>query len=285
MTAIRYLVNDVDASLPFYAALGFKLADRWGPPFAIVKRKSQSLWLDGPGTSARKRLSDRSVPAVPAEGGARVNVTCEHSFSARGGTGEHKPAGDPSMKVFLALVALMASFACSAETTPVATPGAAPYAGQESRDIKALSPDDVQAYLAGKGMGFAKAAELNGYPGPSHVLALSSQLGLTPEQQRQTRSLFEAMEAKAMRAGAPLVDEERKLDRLFATKAITPDLLSAALAHISELQAQVRAAHLEAHLAQLRILTPEQVALYMQLRGYTSGEPATKHEHHQHAGG
>jgi catechol 2,3-dioxygenase-like lactoylglutathione lyase family enzyme len=63
MTAIRYLVNDVDASLPFYTALGFKLTDRWGPPFAIVKRNGLSLWLSGPGTSARKKLSNGSVPA------------------------------------------------------------------------------------------------------------------------------------------------------------------------------------------------------------------------------
>jgi catechol 2,3-dioxygenase-like lactoylglutathione lyase family enzyme len=62
MTVVRYLVNDVDESLPFYQSLGFKLADRWGPPFAIVKRKSLSVWLSGPGTSARKPLKDGSKP-------------------------------------------------------------------------------------------------------------------------------------------------------------------------------------------------------------------------------
>jgi predicted enzyme related to lactoylglutathione lyase len=59
---VRYLVNDVDAALPFYRALGFRLADRWGPPFAIVKRKGLTLWLAGPGTSARKKLADGSLP-------------------------------------------------------------------------------------------------------------------------------------------------------------------------------------------------------------------------------
>lgn len=62
MATIRYLVDDVDASLPFYQAIGFKLADRWGPPFAIVKKRGLSIWLSGPGTSARKKLSDGSVP-------------------------------------------------------------------------------------------------------------------------------------------------------------------------------------------------------------------------------
>ena len=62
MPTVRYLVDDVDAAIAFYKALGFKLADRWGPPFAIVKRGSLSLWISGPGTSARKKLKDGSVP-------------------------------------------------------------------------------------------------------------------------------------------------------------------------------------------------------------------------------
>ena len=62
MATIRYLVHDVDAALPFYRALGFRLADRWGPPFAIVKRKGLSLWLSGPGTSAARKLKDGSLP-------------------------------------------------------------------------------------------------------------------------------------------------------------------------------------------------------------------------------
>jgi catechol 2,3-dioxygenase-like lactoylglutathione lyase family enzyme len=62
MPVVRYLVNDVDASLPFYMALGFKLTDRWGPPFAIVKRKSLVLWLSGPGTSARRKLKSGATP-------------------------------------------------------------------------------------------------------------------------------------------------------------------------------------------------------------------------------
>jgi catechol 2,3-dioxygenase-like lactoylglutathione lyase family enzyme len=62
MPAIRYLVNDVDAALAFYKALGFRLAERWGPPFAIVKKGGLSLWLSGPGTSARKALKNGATP-------------------------------------------------------------------------------------------------------------------------------------------------------------------------------------------------------------------------------
>ena len=62
MPVVRYLVNDVDASLPFYRTLGFRLSERWGPPFAIVKRKGLSLWLSGPGTSARRKLPSGALP-------------------------------------------------------------------------------------------------------------------------------------------------------------------------------------------------------------------------------
>jgi catechol 2,3-dioxygenase-like lactoylglutathione lyase family enzyme len=62
MPTVRYIVDDVDASIAFYKLLGFKLTDRWGPPFAIVKRKGLSLWLSGPGTSARKKLKSGALP-------------------------------------------------------------------------------------------------------------------------------------------------------------------------------------------------------------------------------
>lgn len=153
-----------------------------------------------------------------------------------------------------------------------------PYSGQETRDIKAMSAEEAQSYLAGKGMGLARAAELNGYPGPSHVLALAPQLGLTDEQQKLTKAAFAAMEAQAIKLGGQLVDEERQLDQLFATGQITSALLNASLSRIGALQAQVRAAHLDAHLAQVRILTPQQTARYTELRGYAAAQPAP----HQH---
>jgi len=63
MATVRYLVKDVDASLPFYAALGFVEKERWGPPFAMLARGDLVLWLSGPGTSAARPLPDGSVPA------------------------------------------------------------------------------------------------------------------------------------------------------------------------------------------------------------------------------
>lgn len=162
------------------------------------------------------------------------------------------------------------------------TSKANPYSGQDSREIKSLAAEDIGSYLAGKGMGLAKAAELNGYPGPSHVLALAGELGLSAEQKQRTEALFKAMEAKAKEIGRTLVDEERKLDQSFASRSITSETLTLSLKRIGELQAQVRQAHLESHLAQVEILIPEQVSSYMKLRGYGGTEKSMEHSGHQY---
>ena len=57
-----------------------------------------------------------------------------------------------------------------------------PYAGMQTRPIKALSEQQVADLKAGRGMGLALPAELNGYPAPIHVLELSDQLGPSADQ-------------------------------------------------------------------------------------------------------
>ena len=164
-------------------------------------------------------------------------------------------------------------------------PAPSPYVGQERHEIKALSPEEVKSYLAGKGAGFAKAAELNHYPGPAHVLELSQQLQLSPEQHARTQKQFNAMQAEAMRLGKTLVEQEQALDKLFATGTISKDTLQATLQNITMLQGQIRQVHLEAHLEQKNILTLEQVRRYDALRGYNKPASATtKGGAHQHQG-
>jgi len=144
-----------------------------------------------------------------------------------------------------------------------------PYAGQQSREIKALSGAEQADLLAGKGMGLAKAAELNGYPGPAHVLELAADLALTAEQRARTQAVWQAMDARAKVIGQQVIDAERELDALFASKQVTRERLAAQLDRIGALQGQLRAVHLDAHLEQARILTPEQTSRYAALRGYT----------------
>ena len=154
----------------------------------------------------------------------------------------------------------------------------ASYAGQEQREIKALSPEEIKDYLAGKGMGLAKAAELNRYPGPAHVLELAEKLQLNAEQKILSEAIFKTMQTAAMRQGRALVEKERELDRLFAGGGITGENLQAALEEIGRLQAEVRRAHLQAHIEQRKILTPKQIVQYEELRGYAS-HAGRAHQH------
>ncbi|HTS22476.1 MAG TPA: VOC family protein [Casimicrobiaceae bacterium] len=63
MAVVRYLVADVDAAVAFYTSvLDFELLQRWGPPFAMVKRGDLTLWLSGPASSAARPLADGSKP-------------------------------------------------------------------------------------------------------------------------------------------------------------------------------------------------------------------------------
>lgn len=156
----------------------------------------------------------------------------------------------------------------------------APYAGEQQRGIKALSDGDIAALLNGEGMGMAKAAELNGYPGPAHVLTLAAELSLTTPQRRQVQAIFDRMSAAARPLGAEIVERERRLDRLFAARDITADRLSAETAAIGDLSARLRSVHLAAHLETRALLNPEQIAAYQKLRGY--GAPTESMQHHHH---
>jgi len=156
---------------------------------------------------------------------------------------------------------------------------ASPYAGQEARTIKALSDEDIAALRKGEGMGMAKAAELNGYPGPMHVLTLAKQIELTDSQQRQVTAIFERMNAAAKSLGAELITHEQTLDELFAKGEITPDRLTAEMAVIAELQGRLRSVHLGAHLETRALLNPDQIARYEQFRGYGQPQGPTQHHH------
>jgi acetylornithine/succinyldiaminopimelate/putrescine aminotransferase len=71
-----------------------------------------------------------------------------------------------------------------------------PYSEMQSRSIMALSNQQVADLKAGRGMGLALAAELNGYPGPNHLLELSDKLALTSDQNSTLKKMFYAMKAE-----------------------------------------------------------------------------------------
>ncbi|WP_088347060.1 MULTISPECIES: periplasmic heavy metal sensor [Rhodomicrobium] len=143
-----------------------------------------------------------------------------------------------------------------------------PYAGLENRPIKALSDQQLAELRAGRGMGLALAAELNGYPGPMHVLEHADALHLTPDQRAKVASLFKSMQDSAISAGTALIEAETRLNALFATGKIDPQSLGVALGQIGAAQSALRQTHLVAHLHTRDLLSQQQAAAYNRLRGY-----------------
>jgi hypothetical protein len=154
-----------------------------------------------------------------------------------------------------------------------------PYVGEEVRSIKSLSENEIASLRNGEGMGFAKLAELNHFPGPKHVLDVANELGLSPQQIAETKSLYEEMRRDAVLLGEKIVAAESGLDTDFEQGTISAESLEAALLQIGYLQAQLRNVHLRAHLSQAQLLKPEQIQEYDALRGYG----ATSQDHNMHS--
>lgn len=154
-----------------------------------------------------------------------------------------------------------------------------PYTGQERREIKSLSKEEIAGYLSGDGMGFAKSVELNHYPGPGHVLELAEKLQLSAEQRKKTQAVFERMKSQATSLGKQLVEKEQLLDSRFAAATISNAELERLVTEISVIQGKLRAVHLRAHLAQRVVLTHDQITLYDSLRGYEQPKVDDGHGH------
>ena len=143
-----------------------------------------------------------------------------------------------------------------------------PYAGQQDRAIKSLSGKDIDDLRNGRGWGLARAAELNGMPGPVHVLELSAEIGLSPSQVTAITGHFNAMKAKAVPLGKTLIEREARLERAFASRDIDGPKLKALLSDIAAARSELRFVHLAAHLETPAILSPAQIKAYNKLRGY-----------------
>ena len=145
------------------------------------------------------------------------------------------------------------------------------YAAEEVRSIKSLSPDDVRALEAGSGEalgGLAKLAELNGHPGPRHVLDAASELDLTPDQKEAVERIYRDMHQRSTELGRQFIEQERALDAAFAQGKVSHESLRRGLAESGRVLGELRNAHLQAHLSTKDVLTADQVRRYNELRGY-----------------
>ncbi len=144
-----------------------------------------------------------------------------------------------------------------------------PYAGQSSA-IASLNEQELAALRAGEGMGLARAAELNHFPGPRHVLDMADSLRLTSTQRSDIEAIRSRMSEEAVRIGEGIVEKEAELSRRFEHAHIDAESLRAMTSEIASLQAELRFTHLAAHLETRAALTPQQIEVYDRLRGYAA---------------
>ena len=157
-----------------------------------------------------------------------------------------------------------------------------PRAAWQERGLKAFSPEQIEDYLEGRGMGMALPAELNGYPGPRHLLELADELDLSAGQRARTEQLFEDMRLTAVAFGEEIVTREALLDELFASGTASEAAVDAATEALGRLNGRLRAHHLRYHLAMRELLDAHQIEDYQHLRGH--GSPQGSVGHHRHGG-
>lgn len=175
------------------------------------------------------------------------------------------------MRAILILLVLLI-IGC-ASTTVEENKNTSPYSGQESRDIKSLSQDDIDGLKAGLGTpfgGIAKLAELNGYPGPRHVLDLSAELNLNESQISETKRIFNEMNSKAITLGEQLIQIEQRINDRFDEKTMEENYLESKLNESSQIYSKLRYVHLNAHIEMTQILTKSQIEKYNEIRGYSN---------------
>lgn len=161
-------------------------------------------------------------------------------------------------------------FALCAVVTPAAAQHEhSPYASMERSGIASLSQEEFDQLQTGAGMALARAAELNHYPGPLHVIELADSLGLTEDQRTRVAVIRAAMLERAVALGAEIIEAERALSGRFEHAHIDSATVLTSTMAIGQLYGELRYVHLAAHLAVRHLLTPEQISSYDRLRGYT----------------
>jgi Spy/CpxP family protein refolding chaperone len=125
-------------------------------------------------------------------------------------------------------------------------------------------------------------AELNGFPGPRHVIELADQLGLTDAQRARATEIEAGMKQSATKLGAQIVGLEGALERLFRGGRAEPNRMEHLTREIGTKRGVLRSIHLGAHLAMADTLTADQRALYMVLRGYSTGHRVSPRHERRH---
>jgi hypothetical protein len=168
----------------------------------------------------------------------------------------------------------IAALAIIGATEPVAAQHdhVSEYAGHETSEVRSFTQQELDELRSAAGMGLARPAELNHYPGPKHALEMASTLGLDESQVRQIAGVQREMREAAIGLGETIIEAERSLNQKFLHEHVDDESLKAAVDRVAALNGKLRYAHLRAHLLTTALLTAEQVNLYDRQRGYAPRE-------------
>jgi hypothetical protein len=136
---------------------------------------------------------------------------------------------------------------------------------------KSLSPEEVHGLQEGEGMGLARVAEVNGYPGPAHVheAAQAGKIHLYAEQRDAIQRVHAATTAEAKTLGRQILAQEASLEGEFRMGHIVEADLARHVEEIGRNLVELRLIHLRAHVLTAGLLRPEQIEEYYQFRGLT----------------
>lgn len=246
---------------------------------------AQKHGMQGDGAMQAAHANIRPGMSVYNEAGAAGEIVGVYTGAALEGIASHpgerlhlhfvsednRRSGHVDEVVFPAGTALLLPAAGTKEPALAGTPS--PYAGMEGRGIKSLSEKDIEDLRAGRGWGLALAAELNGVPGPAHLLELREQIGLSSGQVKAIEAIFAAMRTEAQAAGDRLIAAEAAIEAAFRDGDLTPEALRDLIDAAGAARSQLRFIHLSRHLETPPLLTPEQIARYNELRGYGLTDP------------
>jgi hypothetical protein len=127
-------------------------------------------------------------------------------------------------------------------------------------------PPDKDGLLNAEGMGQAKYAEMNGYPGPKHVLDLAVQLKLGEEQKASVQSFYNEMSLRAKEVAKQIIQIEQELNSAFAQGLVVEKSVRNDCEEIGRLRGKLRSIHLVAHMKTKEVLSATQIAMYKKLR-------------------
>jgi Spy/CpxP family protein refolding chaperone len=148
---------------------------------------------------------------------------------------------------------------------PPTTKNAATPAQQAEAQHHAFLQAEREAIEKGEGFGMAMAADMNGYPGPKHVLDMKKELKLTEKQEAAMQKLMASMKEKALAKGKDVLQAEQRLGEFFA-QGKSEDELREETFRVASLRAELRWVHLSTHVAAKKILTAQQIAAYEKMR-------------------